>query len=159
MIWFLLYTLDIILFIQRQCAWIELTPDLLAARLHSSVGRASYRYCGGHGFKNPIGGSEFFLGFICNCYFTTAKISFTSSLLTNCPSSTAIIEWSRAFSLTVYNLDAGVASTFCLKKIHQLDWDEKGEQLPNHKASKPCIEALKKCGQMVETCWVVLEFL
>ena len=29
---------------------------------------------------NPVGASEFFLGFICNClsYFTTAKISFTS---------------------------------------------------------------------------------
>ena len=29
--------------------------------------------------SNPIGASEFFLGFICNClsYFTTAKISFT----------------------------------------------------------------------------------
>ena len=119
MIWFLLYTLHIILFIQRQCTWIELTPDLLAARLHSSVGRASHWYRGGHGFKKPIGGSEFFLGFICNClsYFTAVKISFTSSLLTNCPSSTAIIEWSSAFSLTVYNLDAGVASTFCLKKM------------------------------------------
>ena len=30
--------------------------------------------------SNPIGASEFFLGFICNClsYFTTAKISFTN---------------------------------------------------------------------------------
>ena len=32
--------------------------------------------------SNPVGASEFFLGFICNClnYFTTAKISFTSIL-------------------------------------------------------------------------------
>ena len=30
--------------------------------------------------SNPVGASEFFLGFLCNCfsYFTTAKISFTS---------------------------------------------------------------------------------
>ena len=29
--------------------------------------------------SNPVGASEFFLGFICNClsYFTTAKISFS----------------------------------------------------------------------------------
>ena len=32
--------------------------------------------------SNPVGASEFFLGFLCNClsYFTTAKISFTSIL-------------------------------------------------------------------------------
>ena len=32
--------------------------------------------------SNPVGASEFFLGFICNClsYFTTVKISFTSIL-------------------------------------------------------------------------------
>ena len=32
--------------------------------------------------RDPVGVSEFFLGFICNClsYFTTAKISFTSIL-------------------------------------------------------------------------------
>ena len=31
--------------------------------------------------SNPVGASEYFLGFICNClsYFTSAKISFTSS--------------------------------------------------------------------------------
>ena len=30
--------------------------------------------------SNPLGASDFFLGFICNClsYFTTMKISFTS---------------------------------------------------------------------------------
>ena len=35
--------------------------------------------------SNPIGASEFFLGFICNClsYFTTAKISFTPKNLVN----------------------------------------------------------------------------
>ena len=43
-------------------------------RLHNSVGRAT-------GW-NPVGASEYFLGFICNSlsYFTTAKISFTSIL-------------------------------------------------------------------------------
>ena len=32
--------------------------------------------------SNPVGASEFFLGFISNClsYFTTAKLSFTSIL-------------------------------------------------------------------------------
>ena len=34
---------------------------------------------------NPVGASDFFLGFIRNClsYFTTAKISFTSKLSIN----------------------------------------------------------------------------
>ena len=33
--------------------------------------------------SNPVGASELFLGFICNClsYFRTAKISFTSTIL------------------------------------------------------------------------------
>ena len=33
--------------------------------------------------SNPVGASEFFLGFVCNClsYFTTAKISFTSKVV------------------------------------------------------------------------------
>ena len=30
----------------------ELAPDPLPTRLHSSVGRASHRYCRGHGFKS-----------------------------------------------------------------------------------------------------------
>ena len=60
---------------------IELAPDLLPERLHSSVGRASHRYRRGHGFESRWS-LEFILGFICNCfsYFTTAKISFTSIL-------------------------------------------------------------------------------
>ena len=59
--------------------YIELSPDLLPARLHSSVGRALHRYRGGHGFESRWS-LRIFLGFICNClsYFTTAKISFTS---------------------------------------------------------------------------------
>ena len=28
--------------------------------------------------SNPVGASEFFLGFLCNSYFTTVKITFTS---------------------------------------------------------------------------------
>ena len=58
---------------------IELTPDLLPARLHSSVVEHHTGIAEVMG-SNPVGASEFFLGFICNCLscFTTAKISFTS---------------------------------------------------------------------------------
>ena len=38
------------LFIQRVSK--ELAPDLLPARLHSSVGRTSHRYRGSHGFES-----------------------------------------------------------------------------------------------------------
>ena len=57
------------------------TDYALPARLHSSVGRASHRHRGGHGFESRSS-LIIFLGFISNClrYFTTAKISFTSFL-------------------------------------------------------------------------------
>ena len=62
-----------------------LAPDLLPARLHSSVGRASHRYREVMG-SNPFGASEFFLGFICNClsYFMTARDTFTFILYPQC---------------------------------------------------------------------------
>ena len=36
--------------------------------------------------SNPVGASDFFLGFICNClsYFTTARITFTCILYPQC---------------------------------------------------------------------------
>ena len=40
---------------------IELAADLLPWRLHSSVGRASHRHRGGHGF-DPVEASDFFSG-------------------------------------------------------------------------------------------------
>ena len=61
----------------------------------------------------PIGASEFFLGFICNClsYFTTAKISFTSMLY---PQFTHI--WSLSYTLHVSDI---VANYFCGRKTQR----------------------------------------
>ena len=60
---------------------IRLAPDLLPSRLHSSVVEHRTGIAKVMG-SNPVGASEFLLGFICNCliYFTTANIFFTSIL-------------------------------------------------------------------------------
>ena len=50
---------------------IELAPDLLPTRLHSSVGRASHRHRGGHGFKFHWISQIFFFW----AFFATALVS------------------------------------------------------------------------------------
>ena len=49
----------------------------LPTRPHSSVGRASHWYCGGHG-SNPVEASE--LRTALNSCFISARIIFTSNL-------------------------------------------------------------------------------
>ena len=43
---------------------IELALELLPTRLHSSVGRASHRYRGGHGFESQLKAQNFFWAFL-----------------------------------------------------------------------------------------------
>ena len=81
--------------------------------------------------SNPVGASEFFLGFVCNClsYFTTAKISFTSI------SSNFWILWRSPFLFFSFFL------FFPLTLLRQpailsgqrlmLCWEERGEMLRN----------------------------
>ena len=64
--------------------WVQFIPAIIwrewdnVSWLHNSVGKASHRYRGGHGFESRW----MFLGFLCNCLsgFTTEKITFTCIL-------------------------------------------------------------------------------
>ena len=58
--------------------WIDLAPNVW---LHSSVGRASHRYCGGHAGSNPVEALIFFRLFLSNCLSWKICCDDHSSLL------------------------------------------------------------------------------
>ena len=62
---------------------------------------------------NPVGASEFFLGFLCNClsYFTTAKITFTSNV------------YIKLLLLLVATLLGGQQQLFVYDVEHQQNFD------------------------------------
>ena len=64
--------------------------------------------------SNPVGASEFFLGFICNClgYFTTAKISFASILYPQFTRMIFIIYTSYEREFAIYRNGFGNASDY-----------------------------------------------
>ena len=75
--------------------------------------------------SNPVGASEFFLGFLCNClsYFTTTKITFTSSLYLG--------GHFNSFFLS-----------FCIKECDVNKWSKFASARP---APQPCV-SVHRCG-------------
>ena len=70
--------------------------------------------------SNPVGASEFFLGFICNClsYFTTAKISFTSILYPQFTHMIFIMYTSHQY--TIYNNLYIISDMIIINNFHLL---------------------------------------
>ena len=84
-------------------SYTHLTLHLLPGRLHSSVGTSSHRYRGVMA-SNSVEASEFFLGFLCNCFsfVITTWISFSSILYPQCIHIIDIIYTSQCYSFQEY---------------------------------------------------------